>query len=70
MDTQTPQPGETGSESSRPTDVSFNLSLIDTQQERRYEFVHCDAAIAATKNITQDAHLKIYCKTGRKKNKT
>jgi len=31
--------------------------------------VHHDAADAATKYMTQDAHLKIVCKTGSRRNK-
>jgi hypothetical protein len=38
--------------------------LLGTQQERRHQLVHCDAANAASKNITQDTHLTIACKTG------
>jgi hypothetical protein len=40
------------------------MSLIGTQQERRHQLVHRNAADAATKHMTEDAHLKIVCKTG------
>jgi len=39
------------------------------QQQRRHKLVHRDAANAATKQITQAAHLKIVRKTGSRKNK-
>jgi hypothetical protein len=69
MDTQTPQPGVTGSESSRTTGVSADTSDHGTQQEWRHLLVHRDAANAATEHMTQDAHLKIVRKTGSSKNK-
>jgi len=65
MVTQPPQPGPSGSESSRLAGASSNTSLIGTQQESSHQLVHRDAANAATKHITLDAHLKIVCKTGR-----
>jgi hypothetical protein len=68
MDTETPQPGVTGSESSRTTGVSADTSHHGTQPERRLQLVHRDAANPATKHMTQDAHLKIVCKTGSSKN--
>jgi len=40
------------------------MSLIGTQQDRRHQWVRRDAANAATKSMTQDAHLKIVGKTG------
>ena len=63
MDTQPPQPGPSGSESSQLAGTSTNTSLIGTQQERRHQLVHRDATNAATKNMTQVAHLKIVHKT-------
>ena len=68
MDTRTPQPGETESESSRPTGVSCNTSLIGTQHQRIHQLVHRDAANAATKIMTQDAYLKIVHMTASSKN--
>jgi hypothetical protein len=44
------------------------MDILDTQQERRHKLVHRDAANAATKHITQDAHLKIVRKTGSRRN--
>jgi len=41
---------------------------MSTQQECRQQLVHHNAAKAATKNMTQDAHLKIVRKTGSSKN--
>jgi hypothetical protein len=64
MDTQPPQPGPSGSKSGRLTAASSNPSLIGTLQERRHQLVHCEAADATTKHITQDAHLQIVRKTG------
>ena len=64
MDAQPPQPGPSGSKSSRLAGASSNTSLIGKQQERRYKFVHHDSANAPTQNMTQDAHLKIFHETG------
>jgi len=61
--TQTPQPGNSGSELSRSNGASSNTSLIGTQQECRHQLVHHEAANAATKYMTKDAHLKIVHKT-------
>jgi len=69
MDTQQPQPGPSGSKSAQLADASSNMSLISTQQERRHQLVHREAADAATKHMTKDAHLKIVLKTGSSKNK-
>jgi len=64
MDTHPPQPGPSGSKSSRLAGALSYTSLIGTQQERRHQLFHCDAVNAVTKNMTQDAHLKIVRKTG------
>jgi len=69
MDTQPPQPGPSGSKSGQLADASSNMSLIGTQQERRHQLVHRKAADAATKHMTEDAHLKILRKTGSSTNK-
>jgi hypothetical protein len=69
MDTQPPQPGPSGSKSGQLADASSNMSLIGTQQERRHQLVHRKAADAATKHMTEDAHLKIVRKTGHSTNK-
>ena len=45
------------------------MEILGTQQERRQKIVHRDAADAATKHMTQDAHLKIVRKTGSRRNK-
>jgi hypothetical protein len=68
MVTQPPQEGPSGSKSCQLVGASSNKSLIGTQQEYRHQLVHHDAASAATKNMTQDAHLKIVFKTGSSKN--
>jgi len=64
MYTQPPQRGESRSKSSRFAGATSNTSLIGTEQEYRHQLVHHDAANAATKHITQDAHLKMVRKTG------
>jgi len=69
MDTQPPLPGESGSNTGRLADTTSNTEILGTQQERRHMLVHRDAANAATKQITQDVHLKIVRKTGSRKNK-
>jgi len=68
MATQTPQTGMSGSKSSETTGASFNASLEGTQQQRRHQAVHREAANVATQIMTQDAHLKIICKTGSSNN--
>jgi hypothetical protein len=47
--------------------ATSNTELLGTQQEHRHKLVHRDAANAATKQMTQDAHLKIVRKTGSRK---
>jgi len=64
IDTQPPQPGESGSKSSQLASAKSNTSLIGTEQERRHQLVHRYAANAASTIVTQDAHLKIIRKTG------
>jgi len=46
-----------------------NTEILSTQQDHRHKLVHRDAANAATKHMTQEAHLKIVRKTGSSKNK-
>jgi len=69
MATQTPQPGENSTEPGGSTGVAPNMSLSGTQHERRQQLVHRNTANAATRNMTQDAHLKIVCKTRSSKTK-
>jgi len=64
METQPPQPGPSGSESSRLAGTSTNRSHIGTQQERRHQSVHHNVANEATKTVTQDAHFNIVRRTG------
>jgi hypothetical protein len=45
------------------------MSLIGTQHKRWHQFVHQEATDAATKHMTEDAHLKIDRKTGCSTNK-
>jgi len=68
MTTQTPQPGENGTAAGRATGITPKSSLSGTQLERRLQLVLCNVANAVTKNLTNDAHLKIVCKTGSSKN--
>jgi len=69
MDIQPPPPGKSGSNIGRLVGAKSNKEILGTQQERRHKLVHSDAAHAATKHMTQDAHLKIIRKTGSSKNK-
>ena len=69
METQSPQQAASGSKSSRLAGDTSNTSLIGTQQECRHQLVHHDAANAATRNITLDAHLNIVRKTESSKNR-
>jgi len=69
MDAQPPPPGESGSNHGRLAGATSNTDNLGIQQERRHKLVHHDAANAATKHMTQDAHLKIVRKTGSRKNK-
>jgi len=68
MDTQPPTPGESGSNTGRLAGATSNTEILSTQQEPRHKLVHRDAANAATKHMTQDAHSKIVRKTGCRKN--
>jgi len=70
MDTQPPQPGESGSDSSSLPGAKSNTPLIATPQERRHQLVHRNAANPASNITTQDAHLKNVWKTGRNNYKT
>jgi hypothetical protein len=47
-----------GAQSSQTTDASRNAPLGGTQQQRRDQIVHRDAAIVATENMSLDAHVK------------
>jgi len=61
--------GAIAAESGRTTGASRNAPLRETKQQCRHQLVHRDAAIVATENMTQDAHLKKVRKTGSSKNK-
>jgi len=62
------QPGAIEAKSSRTTGASNNAPPSETQQQGRHQLVHRDAAIVATENMTQDAHLRLVGKTGRCRN--
>ena len=62
VETQPPQPAASRSKSSRPAGDTSNMSLIATQQEHRHQLVHRNAADAATRNMTHDAHVQIISK--------
>jgi len=49
--------------------VTPNTSRSSTQQELGRLLVHRNVAVAANKNMTQDAYLEIVHKTGSSKNK-
>jgi hypothetical protein len=68
MDTQPPPPGESRSNTGRLAGATSNTDILGTQHEHRHMFVHRDAADAATKHMTQDAHLKIVRKTASRRN--
>jgi len=68
MDTQPPPPGEGGLNTGRLAGATSNTNILGTQQECRHKLVHHDTANAATKHMTQDAHLKIVRRTGSSKN--
>ena len=63
------QPGAIEAELSRMKGTSTNAPPGETQQQRRHQLVHRDAAIVATEDMTPDAHLKIVQNTGSRKNK-
>jgi hypothetical protein len=69
MDTQPPPAGESGSNTGRLAGATSNTDILGTQHEHRHKLVHGDAANAATKHMTPDAHLKIVRMTGSRKNK-
>jgi len=69
MDSQPLQPGEGGSGSTWLPAAASNTSLIGTQRECRHQLVHHEAANAAIKNMTQNAHLKITRKADSSQNK-
>jgi hypothetical protein len=66
---QAPRPGESGSNTGRLVGVTTSTEILGTQPERKHKFVYGDAANAATKHMTQGAHLKNFHKTGSSKNK-
>jgi len=70
MDPQTPQLGVIESKSSWTTGTSSSAPLAETQQQRSHQLVHRVAAIAATKEMTQDAPLENVHKPGRSKDWT
>jgi len=53
------QPGAIEAQSSRTTGASNNAPPGEKQQQCRHELDHCDAAIVATENMTQDTDSKI-----------
>jgi len=48
--------------------ATTDMDILGTQQERRHKVVHHNAADAATKHTTQNAHLKMVRKTWSSKN--
>jgi len=49
--------------------TSSNVPLVETQQQRRNQLVHRDAAIAATDNMAQETNSKTLRTTGRHNNR-
>jgi hypothetical protein len=49
--------------------AASNTEILGAQQKRRHKLVDGDNANAATKHMTQDAHLKIVHMTGSGKRK-
>ena len=68
MAPQIPQPGMSESESHRTTGGSSTMSPAETQLQHSHHLVHCDAAIAATENMTPDPQLRNVRKTRSSKN--
>jgi len=68
MDTQPPPPGDSRSNTGRLVGATTNTDILGTPQEGRHKIVHRDGTYTATKYMTQDTHLKIIRKTGRRKN--
>jgi len=64
MAPQSPQPGVIDSKLGRTMGATSNAPLAEIQQQRRHRLVHRDAAIAASKNVVQDAYFKIVRETG------
>jgi len=64
LPTETPQTGESGSESGEMTGGSSYASLAGTQRPRRHQCVHREAANVVIKNMTQNAHWQVVHKTG------
>jgi len=69
VDTQPHPPGESGSNTGRLAAAAPNTEILGGQLQRRHMLVYRDTANAATKHVTQDAHLKIVRKTGSNINK-
>jgi hypothetical protein len=63
MAPQTPQHGVIQLELSRTIVTSSNAPLAEPQQQRRYQLVYGNTAIATTENIAQNAHLHKVRKT-------
>ena len=70
MAPETPQQGESGTESSRMMGTSSNMPPAVTQLQRRHHFAHRNTANAATRYLTLDAQLKIVCESRNSKKKT
>jgi len=69
MAPETLQPGAIGAELSRTTGASTNAPPGQAKQQRRYQWVHRDTAIVATKSTTPEVDVTTVCKTGSSTNK-
>jgi len=69
MATETLQPGAIRAESSWTTGASTDAQPSETKQQVRHHMVHHDAAMFATKNMTEHQDVKMIRKMGSIKNK-
>jgi hypothetical protein len=69
VDTQTPPPGDSGSNNGRLEGATSITAILRTQQERGHKAVYRDAANGATKRMTQDTPLTMVHKTESCQNK-
>jgi hypothetical protein len=70
MALQTTPPAAIRSESRWIPGASCNAWPGETQQQCKSQFIHQDAAVVVTENMTQNPHLKQVRKTSRDKSKT
>jgi hypothetical protein len=69
IDTQQPPPGESESNTGRLAGATSNTGILGTRPDHRQKSVSRDAPNPATKQMTQNVHLKMGRKTGCQRNK-